>query len=152
MRRALTILAYAVTVIAVWVVVHTATQASERWRKVMEFEVLDRTRDHKADLGNHRIVVASWKSDLGWEIGVFNYPLKGNSKNMLYQGRNLHGIQPWMVFPWTTHRQTYPDKREMSYDNGNAHPRIVLVNCETRQVGSNAYEFVKGRIDIFHKP
>ncbi len=128
------------------------TVAGGRWRKVLGFDVMAQGRSHKADLGNHRRVVAGWGGDsLGWEIEVCNYGDR-QAENLLYDGHNWHGVQPWMVFAWTKHRNIYPDVRDVSYDQGKSHIRIVLVACETRQVGSNAYEFVKGRIEVFHKP
>lgn len=128
-----------------------APEGTGAWRKVLGFDVMARERIHKADLGNHRRVVASWESDLGWEIEVLNYGDKGQ-ENLLYDGNNWHGVQPWMVFAWTKHQKTYPDVREVPYDKGRSQIRIVLVDCQTRQVGSNAYEFVRGRIEVFHKP
>lgn len=108
-------------------------------------------RSHKADMGNHRRVVASWEPDLGWEIAVLSYDDK-DRENLLYDGNNWHGVQPWMVFAWTKHQHVYPDVRDVTYDKGKSQIRIILVGCQTRQVGSNSFEFVRGRIEIYHKP
>ena len=146
----------AILFIAVVAVYLTAAPASagkhRKWRKVLSFDVLAKVPEHRADLGNHRLVVASWVDGLGWDIGVYGYPRAKSQVNLLYQGRNLHGIQPWMAFAWAKHEKIFPDVREMPYDGGKSHLRIVLAGCETRPVGNNAYEFSKGRIEVFHKP
>ena len=121
------------------------------WRKVLGFDVMATDRSHGADMGNHRRVAASWEPGLGWELEVLNYGDQGR-ENLLYDGNNWHGIQPWMVFAWTKHRRSYPDVRDVTYDKGKAQIRIVLVDCQTRQVGSNAFEFVRGRLEVFHRP
>ena len=127
------------------------TAHAQPWERVLSFDVLSKEKIHKANLGSHRVVLASWVADLGWDIGVFDYPVKPNSENLLYQGHNWHGIQPWMVFPWTKHRNTYPDERVVTYNEGKSQLRIVLVDCETRHAGGNLYQFVKGRIEIYHR-
>lgn len=122
------------------------------FRKVLAFDVTTKDRSHKADLGNHRYIRADWGADnLGWEIEVLNYGDK-YAENLLYDGNNWHGLQPWMVLARTKHEHTYPDVREATYDKGQSHIRIALVDCQTRQVGSNSYEFVRGRIEVFHNP
>ena len=129
-----------------------AAQAHDSgWRKALGFDVMAKERIRKADLGNHRRVVASWVSDLGWEIEVLKYGDK-TKQNLLYDGNNWHGLQPWMVWAGTKHEKTYPDVRDVTYDKGNSHIRIVLVDCQTKQVGSNSFRFVQGRIDVFAKP
>ncbi len=122
------------------------------WRKVLGFDVMAKERIPKADLGNHRRVVASWVSDLGgWEIEVLKYGDK-KQENLLYDGNNWHGLQPWMVWAATKHKKIYPDVRDVPYDKGHSHIRIVLIDCQTKQVGSNSFRFVQGRIDVFAKP
>ena len=121
------------------------------WRKVLGFDVMATERSHKADLGNHRRVVAGWESDLGWEIEVLNYGDK-TGENLLYDGNNWHGLQLWMVWAGTKHQQTYPDVRDVTYDKCKSQIRILLVDCHTRQIGSNTFEFVSGRIEVYHKP
>jgi hypothetical protein len=123
---------------------------TNQWRKVLAFDVMAQQRSHKADIGDHRKVVAGW-GELGWEIEVLNYGPR-ETENLLYNGNNWHGIQPWMVYAWTVHDNSYLDGREVSYDQGRSHLRIECIDCQTRQVGSNSYEFVKGRIEVFHKP
>jgi hypothetical protein len=125
-------------------------QTNGVWRKVLCFDVMAQERSHKADLGNHRRIVAGW-DELGWDIEVLNYSSKG-SENLLYDGNNWHGSQPWMVLAWTVHNSTYPVQREVSYDKGKSHLKIVLVDCQTKQRGSNSYAFVKGRVQVYHKP
>ena len=130
--------------------VPASPQTNGVWRKVLAFDVMAQQKSHKADLGNHRIVVAGW-GELGWEIAVHDYGSK-ESENLLLDGNNWHGIQPWMVYAWTVNDNTYPDGREVSYDKGKSHLRIVLVNCRAKQVATNEYEFVKGQVEVFHKP
>ena len=88
---------------------------------------------------------------ISWEIEVLDSSSK-MVENLLYEGNNWHGVQPWMVYAWTKHTNTYPDEREVSYDKGKSRIRIVLVDCQTRQTGSNSYEFLKGRVEVFHRP
>lgn len=151
MKNILPIFLGLLVVVVGWSASSSEAGTKTTWKKVLGFNVLSRDRDHKADLGNHRILIASWESDLGWELGVFDYPVRFRSENLLYDGNNWHGVQPWMVFAWTKHERTYPDERVISYDKGKSQIKIVLVNCETRQVGTNSYEFVKGRIEVFHR-
>ena len=149
MKRTLTILLVAVAVVGVCTI-WAASPDESGWRKVLGFDVMDTKRSHKGDLGNHRRVVAGWESDLGWEIEVRNYGDKTGG-NLLYDGNNWHGLQPWMVWAGTKHQHDYPDVRDVTYDKGKSQIRIVLVDCQTRQTGSNSFEFVKGRIEVFHK-
>ena len=151
MKNILPIVLCLVVVVVGWSARSSETETKTKWKRVLDFNVLSKDRDHKADLGNHRIVIASWESDLGWELGVFDYPVGFRSENLLYDGNNWHGVQPWMVFAWTKHRSTYPDERVVSYDKGKSQLKIVLFNCETREGGTNSYEFVTGRIEVFHR-
>lgn len=126
------------------------------WRKVLSFDVMATERSHRADLGNHRYVVAfpaklSSVPHYGWDIQVQNYGDE-TGENLLYNGNSWHGIQDWMIFAWTKYLQTYPDVREVAYDKGNSHIKIVLVDCQTKRVGNDLFEFVKGKIEVFHKP
>lgn len=150
MKRFLPLIVLAFACTAIRVLVAAEPETKGEWRKVLGFDVMATQRDHQADLGNHRRVVASW-TDLGWEFEVRNYGDK-TSENLLYDGHNWHGIQPWMVWAGTKHEQTYPDEREIAYDKGSSHLKIVLIDCQTKQVGKNSYQFVKGRIAVFHKP
>ena len=151
MKRILSVLLAAVVVVGacnLW----AAAPGESGWRKILGFDVTATERSHKSDLGNHRRIVAGWGADgLGWEIEILNYGDKSGD-NLLYDGNNWHGVQPWMVYAWTKHLQTYPDVRDVTYEKGKAQVRIVLVDCQTRQVGSNSFEFVEGRIEVFHKP
>jgi len=141
----------AVTFIGVCSLWAGSPETGAEWRKVLGFDVMATDRSHKADLGNHRRVVASWESDLGWQIEVLNYGDKRRG-NLLCDGNNWHGAQPWMVLAWMKHTKTYPDERVISYDKGMSHMKIALLDCQTKQVGSNSFEFVQGRVEVFNKP
>jgi hypothetical protein len=39
---------------------------------------MDTAREHKADLGNHKALIANYIDPLGWEIGVYPYPHTSN--------------------------------------------------------------------------
>lgn len=128
-------------------------RAQSRWRKLMSFNVLDTSHDHRADIGNHRIVIAHVELEprTGWDIGVFDYPVR-RYPNLLYNGRNCHGPQPWHVLAWSKHRGVYPDKRIIAYNKGSSQLKVVLRGSVTKQTGRTNYEFVKGRIEVFHRP
>ena len=121
------------------------------WGKILDFSVLSKDQEHKVDLGNHTVLSASWVSDLGWEIEVLPHPVTAESLNLLYDGNNWHGIQPWDVFAWTKHTNTYPDERVITYNEGKSQIKIVLINCETQKIADNSYEFIKGRIVVYHR-
>ena len=129
-----------------------AAEQSRAWRKVLAFDVCDNGRDHKADLGKHRIVIARWEAGLGWDIGVFAYPLQPISDNLLENAHNWHGVQPWMVYAWMKHEDVYGDERIIPYDGGKSELKIVLVGCSTRKAADDKYEFTAGRIEIYHRP
>jgi hypothetical protein len=120
------------------------------WRKVLSFNVTE-AAERKADLGNHRIVIAARNPELGWDINVYDYPVTTNSANLLAP-ETWHGSQDWMVYAWMKHEGEYPDERRIAYDAGKAELKIVLVDCKTRQTGENAYDFIAGRIEIYHNP
>jgi hypothetical protein len=150
MKRRLRILLAAMAVVGtctLW----AASPDESGWHKVLGFDAMATERSHKADLGNHRRIEAGWESDLGWEIEVLKYGDK-TGENPLYDGNNWHGVQPWMVYAWTKHQQIYPDVRTVPYDKRKSKIRIVLIDCQTQQTGSNSFEFVKGKIEVFHKP
>jgi hypothetical protein len=121
------------------------------WIKILDFSILSNDHGYKADLGNHTILSANWVSDLGWTIEIFTYPVTDESLNLLYDGNNWHGIQPWDVFAWTKHMNTYPDERVVTYQKGKSQIRIVLINCETQKIADNSYEFIKGSVVVYHR-
>jgi len=152
MNRYLT-LAIALLFLAVgFMKLSAAGSETDQWRTVLAFDVMDTHQDQKADLGGSKLLVASWYAGLGWDVGVFTYPRTESSLNLLYDGHNWHGIQPWMVFAWSKHTGTYPDERVIPYERGRSKLKIVLIGCETRQIAPNSYEFLKGRVEIFHSP
>lgn len=152
MKRILPIVTCFVAMAASWPATPVEQRAKDApWRKVLDFSLLSKNRGHRAELGDHTILTAGWVSDLGWEVEVFAYPVTEESENLLYDGNNWHGIQPWMVFAWTKHRNVYPDERIVTYQKEKSQIRIVLVDCETRQTADNSCEFVKGRIAVYHR-
>jgi hypothetical protein len=85
-------------------------------------------------------------------VGVFEYPVKAYSmhRNLLSQEHNWHGITDWMIIP--NYVNTNKDERIMTYDHGKSEIKIVILECQLKQAGSNSWEFVKGRVEVFHKP
>jgi hypothetical protein len=126
--------------------------APAAWRKVLGFDVLSQNDTHRADLGNNRMLMATWRDPVGWELGVFAYPLGDDPNNLLAGGRNWHGPQPWMLFAWTQHTSAYPDERFLEYDGGTNRLRILLLDCETEETGPDQQRFSRGRIEVYHKP
>ncbi|NLB56139.1 MAG: hypothetical protein GX811_10320 [Lentisphaerae bacterium] len=151
MKRISSALIVVVLLINVCTLRTVASGDSAEWRKVLGFDVMANERSQNADLGNHCRIVAGWKSDLGWEIEVLSYGDE-TGENLLYDGNNWHGLQPWMVWAGTKHQQIYPDVRDITYNKGKSQIRIVLVDCQTRQKGSNSFDFVRGKIEVFHNP
>ena len=49
-------------------------------------------------------------------------------------------------------RKTSPAERIIGYDSGKAELKIALVDCKTEKTGEDAYNFVGGRIEIYHRP
>jgi hypothetical protein len=152
-KKLLTILAVAILLFVVSNEYLSAAESSkDNWRWVLAFDVMDINHEHKADIGRGKIIVASWEADSGWDIEVFKHPITESSLNLLYNGQNWHGIQPWMVFAWTKHEGVYPDERIISYEGNKSKVRIVLKGCKTKQVGPNLYTFSQGQVDVFHSP
>lgn len=120
-----------------------------RWRKVLGFDLCGEDRPHRADLGQHTFVEAHIGECGWWTLGVEAY---GATKpvNLLYDGNNWHGMQPWDICP--NGLQTSRETRIVTYGRGQRKLRIELSGLETNQVASNKAAFVKGRIDVFHFP
>ena len=120
------------------------------WRKVLSFKVVDASRNHKADIGDHKILIAR-ADEIGWDIGIYHYPVTSESLNLLYDGQNLHGPQPWHVMAWSKHDGLFPDERVIAYGKKRAELKIVLVNCKTQKVGDTV-RFTEGQVIVYHRP
>lgn len=126
-------------------------QDTGTWRHLITFDVMDTVRDHKADLGDHTILIAKYVQPLGWDIGVYQYPISSESLNLLYNGHNWHGVQEWDVFAFTKHKQIYPDVRLIEYGSSKRKLKIILKDCKTRWERSDIV-FTKGKVQIYHQP
>jgi len=126
------------------------SKVQDTWMKVLSFNAAESKLVHKADIGNHKYISAAMSGDnLGWYIEVKYYGGKG--ENLLCNGENWHGVQPWMVYAWKQANQEFPDLEEISYENGKSKIKIVLVNCSVIKNEQNTFEFKTGKIEVFQK-
>jgi hypothetical protein len=121
------------------------------WRSVLVFDVLATTGRMTADLDDGNLLVALRDPGFGWDIGIYRRPFRADSDNLLYGGRNLHGVQPWFVFAWTTRDRVFPDVREIDYGSPARRIRIELAGCDTRKDGEKVV-FTRGTIRISWRP
>ena len=129
----------------------SAADAPAAWRKVRTFDVMDPARDLQADLGNGRVLVADHDDSTGWDIGVYKKPRRAESPNLLYDGSNQHGPQPWQVYAWTMQEATFPDVRLIEYGSPQRRLKIVLTGCEARDLDGSV-AFSKGAVDVYAAP
>ncbi len=62
--------------------------------------------------------VAADRNTMGWDIGIYSgasTESDSDAPNLLYGGKNFHGIQPWMIYAWTHNKQMYTDARIVGY-------------------------------------
>jgi hypothetical protein len=147
MKKLLSALIFAVMIFGA---VNSPAMENGQWRKVLSFKVVDTSRNHKADIGEHKILIAR-ADEMGWDLGVYYYPVTSESLNLLYDGQNLHGPQPWHVMAWSKHDRLFPDERIVTYGKKRAELRIILFNCKTKKVG-DAVRFTEGRVVVYHRP
>ncbi len=121
------------------------------WERVLSFDVTRRKNEFKSDLGNHQMVIARYEDPVGWEVGVYAYPVTDDSDNLLAGDKNWRGAQPWQSFAMTRHRKLYPDTRVIEYGPSGQKLKIVLSDCRTEQDGEFS-RFRQGRIEIFYCP
>lgn len=121
------------------------------WRHILTFDVTDVSRDHKGDVGNRTIVIARYERPVGWEIGVYAYPVSEESDNLLYDGQPEHGSEPWQSFAWSKRKGVYPDTRIVDYGSPARKLKIVLTDCRTAKHGDFVV-FTSGRIEVYHRP
>jgi hypothetical protein len=125
-----------------------STLNTSGWRKLVSCDIA-KDASRKADIGNHAIVYADGGAS-GWDIEVRRYPLKSNTENLLYDGNNWHGLQPWNVRPQFITNN--PAVEIATYNKGQSQLMIVACNCQTRTDASNRTVFVKGTLELYHKP
>ena len=121
------------------------------WRHILTFDVTDFSREHKGDVGDRTIVIARNARPVGWEIGVYAYPVSEESDNLLYDGQDGHGPEPWQSFAWSKRKRVYPDTRIVAYGSPARKLKIVLNNCQTAKRGG-VVVFTTGRIEVYHQP
>ena len=133
----------------------TATELAEDergpWRRVLAFGVTDRDRALTADLDETTVVVAQFSRPVGWEVGVYGHPVTEESENLLADGRDWRGPQPWQSFAWTKSEGAFPDVRVIRYGRPRRKLKIVLRECKTKKEGDFVV-FTEGRIEVLHLP
>jgi hypothetical protein len=81
-----------------------------------------------------------------WDIEVRQYPLSKNTENLLHDGNNWHGLQPWMLLPsFVTNN---PHICIVTYEKGKSQLMIVAQDC----LATNGARFTSGTLDLYHKP
>jgi len=123
---------------------------SEPWRRILAFDVTDVSREHRGDVGNGTIVIATYARPIGWDVGVYAYPVAEASDNLLYSGTGEHGSKPWQSFAWSKREQFYPDVRIIDYGSPPQKLKIVLKDCQTAK-REDFVVFTAGRIEVYHR-
>ena len=121
------------------------------WRRVLAFDATRRDRDFKADLGNNTIVIARYERPIGWEVGVYAYPVTDDSDNLLADGEDYRGAQPWQSFAWSQKKKMYPDVRVIEYGKPKQKLKVILKDCKTVK-HDGVVVFSAGRIEVYHQP